>query len=72
VYKIVISTTNRPIGVEHLCKMELEFIYVKYVSVNTCIISQTDTRCLLFLFFLFFVFFLFLFYCILQVTIYSI
>ena len=44
-YKIVISTTNRPIGVEHRCKMELEFIYVKYVSGN--VISQTDTRCLL-------------------------
>lgn len=44
-YKIVISTTNRPIGVEPRCEMELEFMYVKYVSGN--IVSQIDTRCLL-------------------------
>jgi hypothetical protein len=44
-YRIVIRNTNRPIGVEPRCKMDLVFIYVKYASGN--IISQVDTGRLL-------------------------
>ena len=45
VYKIVISTTNKPVGVQPRCEMELEFMYMKYVSGN--LVSQIDTRFLL-------------------------